>query len=101
SMNMAVNVAVIDFVQEPMWNLSSIVTGVGSPCLRTPTAARSQIFPSFTTATASAGRSCFLRMGSNMRAVSPDGVPAKVFDSIKAEASVPAKQIGNLIAPGL
>src|SRR5262245_43405225 len=29
SMNIAVKVAVIDFVHEPIWNWSSIVTGVG------------------------------------------------------------------------
>ena len=80
----------MDLVQEPMWNMSFVVTGVDSPHLRTPTAARSQIRPSLTTTTASAGRSCFLRMTSSDWAVSAgvDGAAVRVRkQAVEADTS--------------
>src|SRR5208283_490446 len=90
SINMAVSVAVIDLVSEPIWNTSLVVTGAGSPHLRTPTAVRPQILPSFTTTTASAGRSCFLRMTSSAWVISLDAVGAAdkvTTQTVKAETS--------------
>ena len=53
SMRVAASVAVMDLVQEPMWNRSLLLTSVESPALRTPAAARSQISPFLATTIAS------------------------------------------------
>src|SRR5664279_5043170 len=84
-MKIAASVAVMDLVQEPMWNTSLVVTGVASPHLRIPTATRSQIRPSFTTTTASAGRSCLLRMASRAGVISAGVVGAA--DAVTTQTS--------------
>src|SRR5579884_12984 len=62
---MAMTVAVMDLVQEPRWNWSSMVTGSGLPYLRTPTAPSATVRSLVTMAPASAGRSYFCRIGSS------------------------------------
>src|SRR5438874_2017770 len=70
--------------------MSLVVTLVGSPRFRTPVAARSQIFPSLTTTTASAGKSCFLRTASTSWLVLDGGEAAGAAASERGNDKRPA-----------
>src|SRR6266436_796848 len=70
--------------------MSLVVTLVGSPRFRTPVAARSQIFPSLTTTTASAGKSCFLRRASRIWLVLDGGEATGAAARERANAKRPA-----------
>jgi len=59
------SVAVMAFVQEPMWKASSRVTLIFVPAFRTPTAPSAARRPSRITPAASAGSLCLARIGSS------------------------------------